>query len=543
MKLLVTGGSGFIGSAFIRHVLLNTTFHGEVVNYDALTYAASKDALKAVENDPRYSFVQGDVKDIESLFLQHSFTHVVHFAAESHVDRSIESAEPFLQSNVVGTVRLLEAVKKRPHIRFHHVSTDEVYGSLGETGEFTETSRYAPNSPYAASKAASDHFVRAYGKTYGLHVTMSHCSNNYGPFQHAEKFIPTVLRALQERNPIPIYGSGKNVRDWIHVDDHVSAIWTILCKGKKGEVYNVGGGVECSNMELAEKLIELFDPALKRLLTHVEDRKGHDFRYALSNEKMEKDFGWKPQISFEHGLAQLVEQCKKSVVCVIPARLHSTRFPKKILYPIAGKPLIQWTYEAAVSTGLFDEVIIALDDEETKAVVETFTTKYVMTSPDCPNGTARLLEVRQQKDADVWVNWQCDEPLVTKDMIETLLQGIYGAPAIWTLRKRCLEDEIEDKHAVKVVTSDSGRALYFSRHPIPYGSTEKWKHIGIYAYADSLLDTIQTLTPSPLAVKESLEQLTFLEAHLPVVLYTTEKEAIGIDVLADVKKVVDKLSV
>lgn len=543
MKILVTGGSGFIGSAFIRYVLQKTSFRGEIVNYDALTYAATKEALLEVEKDPRYTFVHGDVCDIEPLFAQHSFTHVVHFAAESHVDRSIESAEPFLQSNVIGTVRILEALKKRTHIRFHHISTDEVYGSLDGEGEFTEASQYAPNSPYAASKAASDHFVRAYTKTYGLKTTISHCSNNYGPFQHGEKFIPTVIRSLLSKQPIPIYGSGKNVRDWIHVEDHVEAVWTILCKGRVGEVYNIGGGYECSNEQLARTLIELYDPTLEHLITHVPDRKGHDFRYALSNEKIEKELGWSPKISFHEGIEATLNRYRKRVACVIPARLNSSRFPKKILHPIGGKPLVQWTYEAAVSTGLFDMVLIAIDDKETEGVVKQFTNSYVMTSSDCPNGTARMIEVRKTHRADVWVNWQCDEPLVSKEMIATLLQGIYDQPAIWTLKKRANTEEQRSPHVVKVVCTSMGKALYFSRQGVPYGADSGWKHIGIYAFADSLLDQIDALPPSPLALQENLEQLTFLEAGIPIYAYTTQKEAVGVDVLEDIQKVCVQLGI
>jgi|GEM_PF-290231 len=543
MKMLVTGGSGFIGSAFIRYVLTKTTFRGEIINYDALTYAASPEALVEVCDDPRYIFIKGDICDIERLFNEHSITHVVHFAAESHVDRSIDSAEPFLQSNVVGTVRLLEAIKKRPHIRLHHVSTDEVYGSLGDEGEFTETSPYAPNSPYSASKAASDHFVRAYAKTYGLQITTSHCSNNYGPFQHSEKFIPTVICSLMMGRPIPIYGTGKNVRDWIHVDDHVEAVWTILCSGKIGEVYNIGGGFECTNEELARALIDLYDPSLSNLITYVTDRKGHDYRYALSNEKIKKELGWKPKITFKEGLKQTLQSYSKRVVCVIPARLHSTRFPKKILHNIAGKPLVQWTYEAAVSTGLFDKVVVAIDDAETEKVVKSFTSSYVMTSPDCPNGTARMIEVRKQIEADVWLNWQCDEPLVTKEMIQTLLQGIYGEEAVWTLKKKCDTDEHDDPNVVKVVHGEQEKALYFSRQNIPHGEGEKWKHIGIYAFADRVVEKIANLSPSKLSLQESLEQLTFLEANIPVYAYTTTSEAVGVDVLEDIKKVLVKLGV
>ncbi len=315
-SLLVTGGSGFIGSAFIRWVLQKTPFSGSITNLDLLTYAAIPSNLESVARDSRYAFVQGDILDpalVEHL-LKKGVDTVVHFAAETHVDRSIESSFPFIETNVKGTLTLLEALRKFPQVHFHHVSTDEVYGSLEEEGVFNERSAYAPNSPYAASKAASDHLVRAFAHTYGLKTTMSHCSNNYGPGQYPEKLIPLVLQKCLTNQPIPIYGKGTNVRDWLYVEDHVEAIWKILESGKVGETYGIGGGTEVSNREVVHRLIDLLAQKTGRdtreylsLIEEVKDRPGHDFRYAIDASKIQKELGWMPRTSFAEGLAKTID--------------------------------------------------------------------------------------------------------------------------------------------------------------------------------------------------------------------------------------------
>ncbi len=316
VNLLVTGGLGFIGSAFIRKIL-RSSFRGRILNLDAVTYAAQPEALQGFDDHPRYKFVQADINNtelVDRLCLEHEIDAIIHFAAETHVDRSIVSAMPFLESNVKGTVSLLEVVRKHPEIHFHHVSTDEVYGALGTTGVFDETSPYQPNSPYSASKAASDHFVRAYARTYGLSTTISHCSNNYGPFQHPEKFIPLMLNHCLEGKPLPVYGKGDNVRDWLYVDDHVDAVWTIAQRGRSGETYDVGGGTEKTNLQLLSLLIELLAGATgvnalhyHNLIRYVPDRPGHDFRYAISSRKLEQELGWKPSVSLREGLKKTVE--------------------------------------------------------------------------------------------------------------------------------------------------------------------------------------------------------------------------------------------
>lgn len=313
-RLFVTGGAGFIGSAFVRYLLRNPEFNGKILNYDALTYAGDLNFLKGFQNHPRHKFVQGNIlnqKLIESLLLEHEIDTIVHFAAETHVDRSIASAYPFIETNVMGTLSLLEAVRKFPHIHFHHISTDEVYGALGERGKFDENSRYRPNSPYAASKAASDHLVRAFGQTYQLSTTISHCSNNYGPCQNREKFIPLMIHNCLKRLPLPVYGRGANIRDWLYVDDHVEAIWRILQRGKKGQVYDIGGKTELSNLELLYLLIELVEKIrpgeYHPLIRFVQDRAGHDFRYALDATKIEKELGWSPKTSLQEGLLRTVQ--------------------------------------------------------------------------------------------------------------------------------------------------------------------------------------------------------------------------------------------
>jgi dTDP-glucose 4,6-dehydratase len=315
-NLLVTGGSGFIGSAFIRNLLRSPDFHGRILNLDALTYAASPHNLKGFEEHPRYRFMQGDINNlflVDQLCTTHEIDAIVHFAAETHVDRSIASAAPFIEANVRGTMNLLEVVRRHPSIHFHHVSTDEVYGTLGATGHFNETSSYRPNSPYSASKAASDHLVRAYAQTYHLSTTLSHCSNNYGPFQHPEKLIPLMITNCLERKPLPIYGQGTNVRDWLYVDDHIDAIWTIMQKGKSGETYDIGGDAEKTNLQLLHLLIERLSDETgvnalhyHSLIRFVADRPGHDFRYAIDHSKLTRELGWSPKTDLRTGLWRTV---------------------------------------------------------------------------------------------------------------------------------------------------------------------------------------------------------------------------------------------
>lgn len=313
-SLFVTGGAGFIGSAFIRYLLRRSDFTGRILNYDLLTYAGNLEFLNGFHDHPRYSFVQGDILNqplVEKIFLEREIDTVVHFAAESHVDRSIASALPFIETNVKGTLFLLEAVRKFPHIHFHHISTDEVYGSLGESGTFHENSQYRPNSPYSASKAASDHLVRAFAQTYGVSTTISHCSNNYGPCQNREKFIPLMIHNCLMKKPLPIYGRGANIRDWLYVDDHAAAIWSILQKGQKGQIYDIGGRTELSNLELLHLIIELINQEkpgdYKSLIRFVQDRPGHDFRYALNTSKIEKELLWQPKISLKEGLKKTLQ--------------------------------------------------------------------------------------------------------------------------------------------------------------------------------------------------------------------------------------------
>ncbi len=314
-KVLVTGGAGFIGSAFIRWGLQTFQALEKIVNLDLLTYAASEKNMADFRDDPRHIFVKGDIQDtqlIELLCDKHQIEAIVHFAAESHVDRSITDPKAFIDTNIIGTFSLLEAVRKNPHIHFHHISTDEVYGSLKE-GFFTEASPYRPNSPYAASKAASDHLVRAWAHTYKLSTTISHCSNNYGPCQHEEKFIPLMIsRSLQEK-PLPIYGQGLNIRDWLYVDDHADAVWRILNHGQKGSIYDIGGKAEKQNIDLLQTLIELIAKKtsknpfhLQKLITFVDDRPGHDFRYAIDASKISTELGWQPLHTLELGLEKTI---------------------------------------------------------------------------------------------------------------------------------------------------------------------------------------------------------------------------------------------
>jgi dTDP-glucose 4,6-dehydratase len=315
-KILVTGGAGFIGSAFIRWLFRLPEFEGRVLNVDKLTYAADLSLLKAVDGHSRYRFIQGDIFDqslMESLCEKYEIDAIVHFAAESHVDRSISSARPFIETNVQGTLSLLETVRKFPEIHFHHVSTDEVYGSLGESGFFHEQSPYRPNSPYAASKAASDHLVRAFACTYDLSTTISHCSNNYGPGQHQEKFIPLMITHALQKKSLPVYGRGVNVRDWLYVEDHVEAIWRILCQGKRGETYDIGGGEELTNLDLLKRILEILSDETREdlrtyhsLIRFVADRLGHDFRYAIDSSKSREELGWEPKRSLDAGLRKTI---------------------------------------------------------------------------------------------------------------------------------------------------------------------------------------------------------------------------------------------
>lgn len=317
-NILVTGGAGFIGSAFIRYLLQQVPdFQGICLNLDLLTYAGNLNNLSEVSQDPRYLFQHGDIGNealVEHLCLEHQIDVIVHLAAESHVDRSIHHPNAFIETNVNGTFHLLEVVKKHPHIHFHHVSTDEVYGCLGETGYFTEETPYHPNSPYSASKAASDHLVRAYGKTYGISTCISNCSNNYGPYQFPEKLIPiTILNCLQGK-PLPIYGTGTNVRDWLYVDDHAKALWMLLLRGKSGETYNIGGEAERRNIDLVGAIIKEIAEIqgvsvleLEKLMTFVKDRPGHDFRYAIDCSKIKREIGWSPEHRFAEGLRETVK--------------------------------------------------------------------------------------------------------------------------------------------------------------------------------------------------------------------------------------------
>lgn len=322
-RVLVTGGAGFIGSNFIQYVLDNQKDCVLLVNLDVLTYAGNLENLKAVESDSRYHFVRGDVRDrdmAEKLFQEYDFDTVVHFAAESHVDRSIVEPEIFLTTNIIGTQTLLDAARRhwnlrpedkhsrdyREGVRYLQVSTDEVYGALGKTGLFTEKTPLSPNSPYSASKASADMVVRAYHETYGLPVNITRCSNNYGPYQFPEKLIPLMIHNAQEDKPLPVYGDGMQVRDWLHVRDHCAAIAAVLEKGRAGEVYNVGGNNEKANLEIVRLILqELGKP--ESLIAHVQDRPGHDRRYAIDNTKITTELGWKPAYTFEQGIHETIQ--------------------------------------------------------------------------------------------------------------------------------------------------------------------------------------------------------------------------------------------
>jgi dTDP-glucose 4,6-dehydratase len=319
MKLLVTGGAGFIGSAVVRQAIGQGH---EVVNLDALTYAACLDNVASVADAPGYSFVQGDIRDaalLETVFADHAPDAVMHLAAESHVDRSIDGPGAFIDTNVVGTYTLLQAARRfwegqgRPGgFRFHHISTDEVFGSLGDTGQFTEETPYDPRSPYSASKAASDHLVRAWWHTYGLPVVLSNCSNNYGPYHFPEKLIPVVILNALAGKPIPVYGAGENVRDWLYVEDHADALLTVVTKGEVGRSYNIGGENEARNIDLVRMICALMDEMVPegaphaRLITFVTDRPGHDLRYAIDPKRMRGELGWRPSVTLEEGLRRTV---------------------------------------------------------------------------------------------------------------------------------------------------------------------------------------------------------------------------------------------
>ena len=313
MKLLVTGGAGFIGSAVVRTAITRGI---EVINLDKLTYAACLENLTSVEDSPLYHFEQADICDATALadiFTRHAPTHVMHLAAESHVDRSIDGPDAFMQTNIIGTFQLLQAARAAGVERFHHVSTDEVFGSLGATGQFTETTPYDPRSPYAASKAASDHLVRAWGETYGLPVVLSNCSNNYGPFHFPEKLIPVVILNALAGKPIPIYGDGLNVRDWLYVEDHADALLRVLDAGQTGRSYNIGGENERSNIELVRHICKLLDAKRPKdtpyanQITFVTDRPGHDARYAIDPTRMRTELGWRPSVTIEEGLDKTVD--------------------------------------------------------------------------------------------------------------------------------------------------------------------------------------------------------------------------------------------
>lgn len=324
-KILVTGGCGFIGSNFVRHALERCSDY-RIINLDKLTYAGNPANLKDIEENPRYRFVKGDICDsalVNRIFPEEQIDTVVHFAAESHVDRSITGPADFVQTNIMGTFNLLEAARQAwlkegvltQVCRFLHVSTDEVYGSLGETGAFQETTPYDPRSPYSASKASSDHLVSAYFHTYGLPTLMTNCSNNYGPYQFPEKLIPLIINNALQGKSLPVYGDGKNIRDWLYVIDHCEAILTVLQRGKIGETYNVGGNSEKQNIEIVHTICDILDDQVGRLpdgserrslITYVKDRAGHDRRYAIDATKIRTELGWSPKVTFDEGMKKTV---------------------------------------------------------------------------------------------------------------------------------------------------------------------------------------------------------------------------------------------
>jgi len=328
MNLLVTGGAGFIGSNLIHHVIDRAEV-AKLVNLDCLTYAGHLANLEKVTRHPKYTFEKVDLRDkaaVLQVVEKHHITHVMHLAAESHVDRSITGPGDFITTNINGTFNLLEACRttwsdpkletknSKPAFRFHHVSTDEVYGSLGATGFFTETTPYAPNSPYSASKAASDMLVRAYHHTYGLPAVITNCSNNYGPFQFPEKLIPVVIQSVLARKSIPVYGDGLNVRDWLYVRDHCEALWLVLTRGHNGETYNIGGHNEWANVKIVELICDTIDEFApqaggdsRKLISFVKDRPGHDRRYAIDASKIKRELGWTPAHKFEQGIRETIQ--------------------------------------------------------------------------------------------------------------------------------------------------------------------------------------------------------------------------------------------
>lgn len=320
-NLMVTGGCGFIGSNFIQYVLKETGFAGRIINVDKLTYAGNPENLKGIGEQfgSRYVFQKMDICNtdgMEKIFGDYNINAVCHFAAESHVDRSIKRPESFIYTNIIGTFNLLELARARADkfVLFHHVSTDEVFGSLGEQGYFTEDTPYRPNSPYSASKAASDHLVRAYHETYGLPVVITNCSNNYGPYQFPEKLIPLMIINAIEGKPLPVYGDGRNVRDWLYVKDHCEAIWTIMQSGERGGTFNIGGNSEMENIVIVEMICDILDEVLpssdgisrRKLITFVKDRPGHDRRYAIDFSKLQREMNWTPRESFASGIRKTI---------------------------------------------------------------------------------------------------------------------------------------------------------------------------------------------------------------------------------------------
>ena len=325
-KILVTGGSGFIGSNFI-HYLINNTDYQRIINLDKLTYAGNNENLINIQQNIRYKFIKGNICDrqcIKKIFQDYSPNKIVHFAAESHVDRSIDGPKDFINTNIVGTLILLEEslsyynkLKKlsKSSFKFHHISTDEVFGSLGEKGSFAEDSPYDPSSPYSASKASSDHLVRAWHRTFGLPVTISNCSNNYGPYQFPEKLIPLIIINCLSNKSLPVYGKGENIRDWLYVEDHCKAINLILQEGAIGDTYNIGGNNEISNLNIVESICTILDKlkpsnsgkSYKQLISFVKDRPGHDFRYAINTTKIKKDLNWEPKETFDSGLIKTIK--------------------------------------------------------------------------------------------------------------------------------------------------------------------------------------------------------------------------------------------
>jgi len=307
-NILVTGGAGFIGSNFLRDRLFNAS-DDIFVNVDAITYAGNLENLKEISEKENYIFEKANIEDelkIEDICKKYKINGIINFAAESHVDRSISNSKPFINTNVLGTLNLLEISRKLEIENYLQVSTDEVYGSLGETGAFTENSQIQPNSPYSASKASADHLVHSFGHTYGMNVKITRCSNNYGPYQFPEKLIPLMINNALENKDLPVYGDGKNVRDWLYVSDHCDAIWEVFNNGSSGEVYNIGGNCEKQNIEIVELLLEMLDKP-KSLIKYVKDRPGHDERYAIDNKKITSELNWEPKINFTDGIKMTLD--------------------------------------------------------------------------------------------------------------------------------------------------------------------------------------------------------------------------------------------